>query len=647
MDQTAVAGLLERAAGMGALELMALASQVEALGEETLLELYRVWVEQHADDPLSPVIRFNQGIALAQAGRTAEACIAYIEAINRNRQLFPAYINLASAYEKLNRNDLAIQIHEELQRQLALITSETIKQKALSLVQLGRIRIAEGDLDTAEKHLLESLAIHPQQPDILMHLFDQRLKQCEWPPLAMQTAIPHTEFLKNMAPLTVAAYSNDPFLQLAISYAYSSKVIKPPQQPIRPQQEYPGYREPGRRLRIGYLSSDLYGHAIGSLMSDIFGLHDRQQVEIVAYYYGPDRTDHFQARIRQGVDRWVDINALSDQDAAQRIADDGIDILVDVNGHSMNARTSILAYRPTPIGVNWLGFPGTMGSSCHHYILADPFIVPVGYERFYSEKVMRLPCYQPNDQQRIVAEQPLARKDSGLPEDAVVFCCFNGCQKITEEIFKLWMEVLRGVPGSVLWLLSDREVVNNRLREAASSLGVDAARLIFAERKPNHEHLQRYRLADLFLDTFPYGAHTTASDALWMGIPVITLAGHGFASRVCGSLATAAGLPELVAATPEEYVLTAIEIGSDRGRIDQLKQKLADQKNSCVLFDMPLLVRSLDQLYRQMWQEYLAGELPQPGLENLDRQLQTGVGLDQELGLFASLEERGRRYTSL
>ncbi len=645
MDQIAVE-LVERARGkeMGALELMTAVPQAEQLGADVVLALYNVWLEHHQEDPLIPVILFNQGIALAQANQHLEACKAYIDAINRNKQLFAAYVNLASAYEKLNRNDLAVQIHEELQRQLALVSLETIKLKAMSLVQLGRIQIAQGAADAAEKNLLESLAIQRQQPDILMHVFDQRLKQCKWPVLEMQTDIPRSEFLRNMAPLTAAAYSNDPLLQLAVSSAYSAKNIKKTARQIRAQHERPAAGHSKKRLRIGYLSSDLYSHAIGSLMSDIFGLHDRDKVAITAYYYGPDRNDHFQKRIRDGVDHWVDINAMDDCQAAQRIADDEIDILVDVNGHSMNARTSILALEPAPIMVNWLGFPGTMGSPYHHYIIADNFIVPPGYERFYSEKVMRLPCYQPNDRQRIVASQSLSRQDCGLPDEAVVFCCFNGSQKITETIFKLWMEILRGVRGSVLWLLSDQEPVNERLRTVASDQGVDPARLVFAERKPNHEHLQRYQLADLFLDTFPYGAHTTASDALWMGVPVVTLAGHGFAARVCGSLVSAAGIPELVATTAEEYVLTALEAGTDKARIAGLKAKLAEQKSSCVLFDMPLLVRSLDALYQQMWDEYLAGQRHQPDLSNLDEYLEVAMDLDHELNLLTPLGDRLAAY---
>jgi predicted O-linked N-acetylglucosamine transferase (SPINDLY family) len=335
-------------------------------------------------------------------------------------------------------------------------------------------------------------------------------------------------------------------------------------------------------------------------------------------------------RIKAGVDHWVDLNPLSDEEAAQRMADDRIQILVDINGYTNSARTKLLAMRPAPILVNWLGFPGTMGTPYHHYIVADDYIIPKGSEYYYTEKVMRLPCYQPNDRRRVISGHKPGRAEAGLPEDAMVFCCFNGIHKITPFTWRRWMEILKQVPGSVLWLLDGMAPTNERLKELAVEHGVAADRIIFAKKRHNPDHLARYPLADLFLDTSPYGAHTTSSDALWMGVPVLTLPGRSFASRVCGSLVTSAGLPELVCAMPEEFIARAVELGKDKSKLLALRAKLAANRDKCVLFDTPLLVSKFEGLYQQMWREYCAGDMPRPNLANLEIYNDVGVELDQD-----------------
>jgi predicted O-linked N-acetylglucosamine transferase (SPINDLY family) len=273
------------------------------------------------------------------------------------------------------------------------------------------------------------------------------------------------------------------------------------------------------RLRIGYVSSDLREHAVGFLTAEIFELHDRDAVEVFAYYTGPNMTDATRARIEATVDHWTDISGLGDAEAARRIVHDEIDILVDVNGYTKDGRTKLFARRPAPIIVNWLGFPGTMGTPHHNYIVADDRVIPKEFEKYYTEKVLRLPCYQSNDRRRVVAEHRPSRAEAGLPEDAFVYCCFNGPQKITRSTFGRWMTILKGVPNSVLWLLSSNALTDERLRQLAAQHDVAPERLIFAPKLRNEYHLARYPLADLFLDSAPYGAHTTASDALWMGVP--------------------------------------------------------------------------------------------------------------------------------
>jgi predicted O-linked N-acetylglucosamine transferase (SPINDLY family) len=496
----------------------------------------------------------------------------------------------------------------------------------------------------AEDNLMASLTIDKNQPEIIQQLLGIRMIQCKWPLLSISGQIEKKELKKQMAPLTVAAYSDDPMLQLCTSYAYNKKVVGRPQLPITTGSSTAASDPRIERLRIGYLSSDLYGHAIGSLMAEVFGLHDRNKVEISAYYYGPRRSDYFQSRIIADVDKWIDIGDMSDKEAACQISNDKIDILVDVNGHSMNARTKMLSLRPAPIIVNWLGYPGSMGSIYHNYIISDDYIIPKEYEIFYSEKVMRLPCYQPNDRKRIVSPVAQSRHENGLPDDVFVYCCFNGSQKTSPFVFRLWMDILRQVPNSVLWLLGNEGETNNRLKAYADSAGISSERLIFAERKPNPAHMARYPLSDLFLDTFPYGAHTTSSDSLWMGVPVLTLSGHSFASRVCGSLVRSAGVEELICNSPEEYVSKAVELGVNIGKLAQIKEKILCNKSTCVLFDMPLLVRSLEGLYDQMWDDFSKGNLHKPDLYNLDIYHEIGTEIDHDSIDFSTLREYTETY---
>jgi predicted O-linked N-acetylglucosamine transferase (SPINDLY family) len=303
---------------------------------------------------------------------------------------------------------------------------------------------------------------------------------------------------------------------------------------------------------------------------------------------------------------------------------------VDVNGYTRDGRTKLLALRPAPVIVNWLGFPGTTGSPYHHYLIADDWIIPPESEMFYSEKVLRLPCYQSNDRKRLVAPNTPTRAEAGLPEQAMVYCCFNGVHKLNRFTFQRWLTILERVPGSVLWLLGSSEGPQNRLRDVARARGIDPDRLIFADKLANPYHLARYPLADLFLDTAPYGAHTTASDALWMGVPVLTLSGRSFASRVCGSLVRAAGLPEMACASADEYVDRAVALGRDRAMTKRYREKLQAGRDSCTLFDTPLLVKSLEGLYAQMWEDQKANRLPQPDLANLDVYLDVGIQQDYD-----------------
>jgi predicted O-linked N-acetylglucosamine transferase (SPINDLY family) len=373
-----------------------------------------------------------------------------------------------------------------------------------------------------------------------------------------------------------------------------------------------GFRPPAsaRRVRLGYLSSDFHGHATAYLMAELFELHDRGRFEVHAYSYGIDDGSATRARLRRAFDRFVDIGQLSHADAASAIHADGIDILVDLKGYTYGARPEIPALRPAPVQVSFIGYPGTSGSQFIDYLVADRFVVPAGQEAEYSEALALLPgCYQVNDRNRPVGEAP-ARAALGIPEDAFVFCCFNQPYKILPEVFAVWMRLLQAQPRGVLWLLDWNPGATRRLRGEAQKSGVEPGRLVFGAKLPPVEHLGRARVADLFLDTFPCGAHTTASDALWVGLPVLTCAGDTFVSRVAGSLLASLGVPELATRSLREYEALAMRLARNPGELAALREKLVRNRAKAALFDTPRFARSLEEAYLKMWELHCAGASP-------------------------------------
>jgi predicted O-linked N-acetylglucosamine transferase (SPINDLY family) len=611
-------------------ELLAAAAQLGAAGQAAQArQLYHAWLSANPAHPQRFVALFNCSVLSSQAGDLAAARAELAEAIAINPEFVPAYINLGGVLERLGAPVAAMEHWNAVLARLAPVTGQNVQHKLAALKQVARQRVEQLDPEGAEAVMAQSLDIQPHQREVIEQYVAVRLSQCKWPATAPREGLSRQDIVGAMHPLSVAAYADDPLLQLAAAARYVEQAVR----------EEPGgaadRRDAAidlskRRLRVGYVSSDLRDHAVGYLMAELFEVHDRDAVEVFAYYCGIPREDGLKARTRAAVEHWRDIRELSDEDAAQLIADDGIDILVDVNGHTRDARTAVFARRPAPIQVNWLGFPGTMGSPYHHYIIGDDWVTPAGSELYYSERVVRLPCYQPNDRRRIVDPSRPTRAQAGLPQDAFVFCCFNGSQKITRFTFLRWLKILTAVPGSVLWLLESTPATHERLRDFAEAHGVARERLIFAPKMPNAQHLARYPLADLFLDSNPYGAHTTASDALWMGVPMITISGRAFASRVCGSLVRAAGLPELVCASEDEYVGLAVALAGDPARLAGLKARLEKTRLTCDLFNTDKLAHALEGLYRQMVADYQAGRLPQPDLGNLEAYLAVGLEFDHE-----------------
>jgi predicted O-linked N-acetylglucosamine transferase (SPINDLY family) len=363
----------------------------------------------------------------------------------------------------------------------------------------------------------------------------------------------------------------------------------------------------GRRLRIGYLSADFQNHATGVLMAGLLEAHDRTQFEIFAFSYGRDDGTPLRQRFIRGVDHFIDVADLESAAVAQNIRGHEIDILVDLKGHTEKARMDILCYRPAPIQVHYLGYPGPLGSDLIDYAIVDEIVAPPGDQSHYGEKLVHLPrCYQVNDRSRVAGRIP-TRAACGLPESGIVFCCFNNAYKITPEVFEIWMQLLKDVPGSVLWLLLEFDIVTANLRAAAAKRGIDPARLVFAPRAPLTDHLARHALADLFLDTWPYNAHTTASDAIWMGVPIVTYAGNAFAARVAASILHEVGVPELVTTSPAAYHALAQRLALEPETLRAVRAKLTSARESR-LFDTVGFCRDLEAAFITMWERYERGE---------------------------------------
>jgi protein O-GlcNAc transferase len=366
-----------------------------------------------------------------------------------------------------------------------------------------------------------------------------------------------------------------------------------------------------KKIRIGYLGDVFREQAVAYLLVGVMELHDRSRFEIYGFDNGWDDKGETRKRIDAASQKMIDISSRDDASAAAAVREHQIDILVNLNTYFGDHRTGVFAQRPAPIQVNYLGFPATLGASYSDYIVADREVIPPSDRQFYTEKVVYLPdSYQANDRKRAIAARNFSRTECGLPQSGSVFCCFNNNFKITAEVFDRWMRILRNVGGSVLWLVEDNAYVAANLRKEANSRGVNGERLIFAKRMPLADHLARHRSADLFLDTLPYNAHTTASDALWAGLPVLTLIGETFPGRVAASLLHAIGLAELIAATPEAYEGLAVELATNPEKLAALKQKLENNRLTMPLFDTQLYARRLDAAYTAMYERYQAGLAP-------------------------------------
>ncbi len=608
-------------------ELVQVAETLTASGLQALVvDLYKTWIAFNHANPLLHLVCFNYSVACRQVGDIAGAIQALRQCLKLNPQFGPAHINLGRSLEECGLAGEAVEQWRSYVDVSADITADRLNHRIMALQQIGRVLEGAGKLEEAEAVLWQAIELQPEKLEAGQHWSSLRQRQCKWPVLTGSSHVTQRQLLDSMSSMALACYTDYPLFLLARAHRYSKTVVGRASAVDLPRPKPRRKTGTSQRLRIGYVSSDLREHAVGFALCEALELHDKSSFETFAYYCGDQRSgDKTHDRIRAAVDCWRDVTAVGDAEVAAQIAADEIDILVDLNGYTKQARPKIFAYRPAPVIVNYCGFPGSLGSPFHQYLIADAWIIPPGNEHYYTEKVLRLACYLPCDREQDIPPCP-SRAEAGLPEDAFVYACLSGMQKITPNCFARFMAILSATPGSVLWLRSGNEVAHERLRQIAQQSGVEPERIIFARSVAGHaHHISRMGAADLFLDTFPYGAHATATDALTAGLPVLTVPGKSFASRVCASIVSAAGVPELICNDPADFVGRAIAFAQNRQDLAAIKASLLRQRDISTLHDTPAFVRRLEELYWQMQGEAERGETPVPDLSNLDLYYEIGA----------------------
>ena len=543
----------------------------------------------------------NRGVALRDLNRLEEALASFEQALEAKPEYPEALLNQGATLHHLRRFHEALASHE---RALALKSdyADAYRNQALTLLELGRP-------DEAVASYERGLVLAPGSKFLRGICQHARMHICNW--TDFDTA--RTEITiaiecgrATITPFPSLSLFDSPRLQRKVAASWAREECQPRRR-LPPLRNHTAHD----KVRVGYFSADFRNHAVSALAAELFETHDRSRFELTAFSLGPDTRDELRARVEKAFDRFIPLGDESDEQVAALARSLEIDIAVDLGGYTQHARPRIFALRAAPVQVSYLGFLGTMGADFMDYLLADEVIVPRELRRHYTERIAYLPSYQANDTRRPVSDRVFTRAELGLPASGFVFCCFNASYKINPETFASWMRILAAVPGSTLLLLADSAPARLNLRREAAAAGVDPARLVFAGRVPYGDYLARYRTADLFLDTLPYNAGTTASDALWAGLPVLTCAGDSFAARMGASLLTAVGLPELITSDRAAYEGLAIDLAAQPGRLAGIRSRLAATRASSALFDISRLTRSLEALYLRMNQRQRLGLLPE------------------------------------
>jgi protein O-GlcNAc transferase len=584
----------------------------------------------------------NIGIALSAQGDFGAAIKSYKQALILKPHYAEAYLNIGAVLQNIGDLGAAIDSYQQAlyispnyfeghhNMGTALMTKEDVEgaidsfEKALKIEPnyanayygKGSALVDKGAVDAGIESYEMALKINPDHSAARTHKLHQQSHICDWDAVEKDRHLIASLGLStdSVEPYALQSLEDAPdrhrlrsesFVKKKYGYKLSSL---PRAQPLKQPQ----------RLRIGYFSADFHTHPVAYLLAKVLEIHDRKSFEVYGYSIGPSKNDDMRQRLIKAFDVFTDVKDMSDDEIALKAKRDKIDIAIDLTGYTQHCRPGIFFYRAAPIQINYLGFSSTMGADFIDYIIADPVLIPRDHEQYYSEQVLRLPnTFMPTDNTREISACQITRADVGLPDEAFVFCCFNNNFKISPREFDIWMRVLTQVEGSVLWLRNSNTWSERNLLAQVKKRGVDPSRLIFAGRVPMDEHLARQRLADLFLDTFAYNAHTTASEALWAGLPVITKAGKGFSARAAASLLTAIELPELITETEQDYEALILHLASHPERLTQVREKLTNNRLTTPLFNTALYTRHLEDGYQQAYQRYYDGK-PAQAISVLD-----------------------------
>jgi predicted O-linked N-acetylglucosamine transferase (SPINDLY family) len=576
------------------------------IDDDQLREIFEIWLA-NTDSPHKFVAWFNYGVMLFASGQRAAAQNAYQQAINLRPDFLQARLNLGTVREAEGDTTDALAIWESV----AADSDAAPDMLVLALNNLGRLREILREYAAAEDALRKSLLVRPDQHDVIHHYVHLRQKQCKWPVLSSLPGVSQSAMVRAMSPLAMLAHIDSSALQLLAAENFVKRKLKVTEGHLCAGKNYQH-----KRTRIGYLSGDLCAHAVGFLMPEVLEHHDRERFEIFVYDYSREVGPETRERIRAASQHFRPVGQLTDEQVAKMIAADEIDILIEMHGLSAGTRPGIIALRPAPLQATWLGYIGTTALPWIDYVIADSFALPEHLLPLFSEKPLYIePTFIPGDSRRKIGKT-ITRGEVGLPEEQFIFASFNNVYKLNPVMFSCWMDILRSVEDSVLWMVDDNPWATENLKREAAARNIDPKRLIFSARVAPEDYLARIPLADLFLDNHPYNAGSTANDVLWMGLPMLTLAGESFVSRMAGSLINSAGCDELIVNDHQTYVRRAIELAENPDGLTRIRDKLALRRASWdpTSFVRTFEARLADMLGGKLHDSAQTGALPAPRL---------------------------------